>query len=189
MNLINFNNINFNQSNALENNVRYIDYHGSTIQVLSFLPCNDKNDLIVTTLQKSYSNNIYNFYKLKMYFNLHLVYLYSNIIFNVEDKANEDMLYDTLKRSGLLDKIINAIDPIERDELWHDLLEVKADLERYHYSLAGLMSTVAEELEEKLKAGFTLLKDSNFFAQLKNIDPSTAFSQILSQTQNVTVAE
>lgn len=157
MGLINFKDIDFNKSINKENKI--INFNGSEIQILNYLPARDKNDLIVITLQKSFENNIYNYYKLKMYFELHLVYLYTNIIFDSEDKADEEGLFDTLKRSGLIDAVTEEIDYHEKASLWEDLIAIKNDMEHYHNGFAGFLANSLDEIEDKVKAGVKIMKE------------------------------
>ena len=167
MSLINYKDIDFKKS--ITNNNTIIDFNGNEIQVLNYLPIHEKNDLIVITLQKSFENNIYNYSKLKMYFNLHLFYLYTNIIFNSEDKNDEEDLYDTLKRSGLLDLVIDAIPENDRFELWEDIMNVKCDMEKYHSSFAYFAADLVEDLGEKVKEGIEMIKTLNIEDTLKKI--------------------
>ena len=108
MGLINYKDIDFNKSIDKENKI--INFNGSEIQILPYLSITDKYDLIMATIKKSYEEGIYNPIKLKMYFNLHLVYMYTNIIFDAEDKAKVEELYDTLSNSGLITLILENID-------------------------------------------------------------------------------
>lgn len=165
MGLINYKEIDFKKS--IDNENKIVDFNGSEIRVLNYLPTHEKNDLIMITLQKSFENNIYNYYKLKMYFDLHLIYLYTNIVFDAEDRANEEGLYDLLKKSRLINAVTAVIDPIEIETLWNDLLMVKESLEKYQNSFAGFLNDTLDELSEKVKDGTKLLKDLNIQDYLK----------------------
>ena len=64
------------------------------VEVLQYLPIADKYDLIMITLQQAEEGNIYNPLKLEMYFNLYLVFLYTNINFTERQKEDLYKLYD-----------------------------------------------------------------------------------------------
>ena len=66
------------------------------IEVLAFLPIEDKNDLIEITLQKSLEDGIYNELKMEMYFHLYIIYMYTNSEFTEEERADEVKLYNEL---------------------------------------------------------------------------------------------
>ena len=51
------------------------------VEVLQYLPYQDKYDLVMLTLQNAEEKGIYNPIKLDRYFNLYLVYMYTNINF------------------------------------------------------------------------------------------------------------
>jgi hypothetical protein len=85
------------------------------IEVLEYLPMSDKIDLIQIALQKAEENGIYNEMKLDMYFNLYIVYMYSNLEFTDEEKADEFKLYDELQSNNIIIGIIGAIDENEYD--------------------------------------------------------------------------
>ena len=67
---------------------------GVEIKVLKYLPIQDKIDLVQIALQKAEENGVYNEMKLDMYFNLYLIYMYTDLEFTEEEKADEFALYD-----------------------------------------------------------------------------------------------
>ncbi len=68
--------------------------------MLQYLPAQDKYDLLMITLQKSLENGAYNEFKLNLYFELNLVYMYTNISFTEKQREDEFKLYDTLESNG-----------------------------------------------------------------------------------------
>ena len=160
MALINFKDIDFNKSISKENKV--IDFNGSEIQIINYLPVQDKYDLIMVTVQKSKEKNMYNPFLIDLYFDLNVIYLYTNIIFNAEDRAEEAGLYDTLKKSGLIDEVKKNID---NDEL--ELLKFYVEaVANYSVQYSNTFKGSVEELLEKLP------KDLGGLAELiKNMPP------------------
>lgn len=63
-----------------------IDFEGNKIEVLQYLPVEDKYDLVMITLQKSLEEGIYNPIKKDMYFHLYMVYMYTDISFTDKQK-------------------------------------------------------------------------------------------------------
>ena len=59
----------------IDTSVDTLDFNNKTIEVLKYLPIEDKYDLIMITLQKAEEDGIYNDIKLDMYFHLNLVYM------------------------------------------------------------------------------------------------------------------
>jgi hypothetical protein len=62
------------------------------------------------TLEKSEEEFYYNDVKLEMYYHLHLIMVYTNIIFSSEDRQDEGELYDELCSSGFMDKFLENFD-------------------------------------------------------------------------------
>lgn len=156
MGLINFKDIDFKKS--IDNENKVIDFNGAQIQIVNYLPINEKYDLIMITLQKAFEGNIYNPIKVDMYFKLHLIYMYTNILFNEEDRADETGLFDLLTKSGLIDAVITAIDENELEELESVLSMVEGRLAVYNNSISGFLTNTIDVLKEKLEKGMDMLK-------------------------------
>lgn len=117
-----------------------------TIEVLKYLPIADKNALIAATLQKSDEKGFYNPVKLQLYFELHTVYMYTNLEITEEERTDEPALYDALKSNGVIDAIITAIPEEEWAELntmYYDYLLKK---EKSRGSIAGVINSFIENL-------------------------------------------
>jgi hypothetical protein len=122
------------------------------IEVLKYLPIEDKYDLIAITLQKSKDNDIYNPLMLDMYFHLYLIYLYTNISFTDKQKENEQKLYDTLKSNGIIDKVLEAIPEEEYDDLL-DFMDQLINIEmNYNNSAAGVIRKLVDDLPKNAQA-------------------------------------
>jgi hypothetical protein len=78
-----------------------------------------------------------------MYFALNLVYLYSNISFTDKQREDENKLYDTLQSNGILDKIIDAIDDDEYNNLYTLLVETEEKKASYNKSIIGLINEIS----------------------------------------------
>jgi hypothetical protein len=139
----------------LNKDVNTINFNDNVIEILKYLPVNDKYDLIMVTLQKSFEDGIYNPIKLDMYFHLFLIYLYTNINFTDKQKEDEAKLYDALKSSGLLDEILKNIETQEYNDLYEYLQEALSLQQEYKQSFVNLLSTfidnVPQQMEEAMK--------------------------------------
>lgn len=151
---------------------------GQNISVLQYLPIEEKNDLIAMTLQNSDEVGFYNPVKLQMYLELYTVYLYTNLEFTDEEKANEVELYNILKGNGIIDAVINTIPSEEWNQVnifYYDYLSKK---EMYRGSIAGVLGDFVENLTNSAKNaaeiinGFDPEKFQNVlaFAQAANGD-------------------
>jgi hypothetical protein len=155
MGLINYKNIDFNKS--IDKTNKIINFNGSEIQIVNYLSANDKYDLIMITLQKSFDKNIYNSFKLDVYFDLHIVYMYTNIMFSNEDKLDEMALYDTLKRSGFIDIIKSNIDENELKELKEYIYTLSEVIIKYRNTFGAVVGTFAQQLPENMEKAKELI--------------------------------
>ena len=126
--------------------VKSVDYNGNAIEVLQYLPVDDKYSLINVTLQKAKEGSIYNPLKKDMYFHLNLVYMYSSLTFTDKQREDESKLYDTLVSNGLMDLIIEAIPESEYTILYSYLDEQETDILTYKNTFSGAVSEIIENL-------------------------------------------
>lgn len=182
MSLINFKEIDFNKSINKENKV--INFNGSEIQILNYLPISDKYELIMATIKKSYENEMFNPIKLNMYFNLYLIYMYTNIVINAEEKVNQDEVYDTFKSSGLLTLIKENMDKDELQDLEDKMLQTLNVIKEHNSSITGFLSNLLNEVMNKVGAGLETLKnvDPDILSNILKNNPQLA-SMITPKTE------
>ena len=126
--------------------IKTFDFNGVTIEVKQYLPIDEKYDLISIALQKAKEDTIYNELKLDMYFNLYLVYLYTNLSFTDKQKEDEAKLYDALQSNGFIDKMMEAFNDDEYNDLIN-YIEVQKELEMtYNTSIAGIIYNLFKEM-------------------------------------------
>lgn len=120
------------------------------IEVRKYLPVEDKIDLIEIALQKSEENGIYNEMKLAMYFNLYIVYMYTDLEFTDEEKADEYKLYNELESNNIIISVLGALD--EYEELFHYLNIMKDIKMRYKTSAAAMVQTFVQDMPRNAAA-------------------------------------
>lgn len=143
--------------------VNTFEFCGQKIEVLKYLPAVDKYDLLMITLQKSLEGNIYNEFKLNLYFELNLVYMYTNISFTEKQREDEFKLYDTLRSNGFFELFYKALDDKEYEELFDQIAELKATMEKNKNSVAGIIANIIEDLPANAEAAAKIVE---------NFDPS-----------------
>lgn len=129
-----------------------LQYNDQTIEVLHYLPIEDKISLINIVLQNSLVDNVYNPMLMDMYFHLYLIYLYTNI--NLTDKQKEDefKVYNNFKSNGLMDKIIEAIPEEEYNMLYEYLIEFSEKKMEAMRSAVGLIQSIINDLPAQAQA-------------------------------------
>ena len=143
--------------------VNTFEFCGQKIEVLKYLPAADKYDLLMITLQKSLEGNIYNEFKLNLFFELNLVYMYTNISFTEKQREDEFKLYDTLRSNGFFELFYEALDDKEYEELFDQIAELKTTMEKSKNSVAGVIANIIEDLPANAEAAAKIVE---------NFDPS-----------------
>ena len=128
------------------------EWNGNEIEVLDYLPIEDKYDLIMITLQKSLEDGYYNPIKIDEFFHLHLIYMYTNINFTEKQKENEHKLYDSLKSNGLIDAFIEQMNEFDYSELFNMLDDTKRELTEYRHSVSGIIQNIITDLPKQAEA-------------------------------------
>lgn len=139
--------------------VKTFKFADKEIEVLQYLPASDKYDLIMSTLQECYVDNVYNEFLKEVYFNLNIVFMYTNLTFT--DKQKEDMteLYDILDSNEFFNMVIENIPKEEYEFLVLSMEEIQTAMERYEQSIAGALAKGFNVLPQAVEATMTAMKD------------------------------
>ena len=88
----------------------YIEFNEQTIEVKRYLPINEKLEMAGRILSLSEDENrFWNIGKLDLFFNLEVLYNYTNLSFTDKQKDDPCKLYDLVETSGLLTEVKRAI--------------------------------------------------------------------------------
>ena len=138
--------------------VKAFDFMGQEIEVLQYLPIEDKYDLIMITCQKAEENGIYNPLMLDIYFHLHLVYMYTNLSFTDKQKENELKIYDTLRSNGFFDEFLGAMNEDEYNELYNYIDEVMEMNLVYKNTAGAVLQSIIQDLPRNAQAAADIVK-------------------------------
>ena len=136
----------------VEKEIKTFMFNENKIEVATYLPIEDKYDLVAITLQKAEQNGIYNPILLDLYFHLHLVYMYTNLSFTDKQKENEPKIYDTLASNGFFDKFFEAMDENEYSELIEYIEELKATILHYRNTAGAVLQSIVQDLPKNAQA-------------------------------------
>ena len=128
------------------------EWNGNEIEVLDYLPIEDKYDLIMITLQKAFEDSYYNPIKIDEFFHLHLIYMYTNINFTDKQKEDENKLYDSLKSNGLMDAFLKEFSEEDYNELYYWMTDVKEEIISYKRSMSALIQSFISDLPKQAEA-------------------------------------
>ncbi len=135
-----------NMKLKVNTSVKTFDFCGQKVEVLQYLPAQDKYDLLMITLQKALENGMYNEFKLNLYFELNLVYLYTNISFTEKQREDQFKLYDNLKSNGFFELFFQAINEDEYNELFAQLNAIKDANLANRMSVAAVINQLIDDL-------------------------------------------
>lgn len=172
---------------TVDKSINTFDFNGTKIEVLKYLPIEDKKDLIQIAMQKSYEDGLYNDILLDVYFHLNLVYLYTNL--NITDKQKEDefKLFDKINSSGLMSAILDAMDEDEYKYLRDSLEKAVADQMKFKNSAAAVLQSVIQDLPANAAAAADIVNnwDASKFQSVQdmvNLARQTGMNPTLLQT-------
>ena len=135
------------------------EFGGQEIEVLNYLPIEDKYDLVMITLQKAEQDGVYNPLLLDLYFHLHLVYMYTNLSFTDKQKENEPKIYDTLTSNGFFDKFFEVLDEVEYDELISYIEELQNMTLHYKNTAGAVLQSIIQDLPKNAQAAADIVKN------------------------------
>ena len=153
-------NVSFNNLKLSTNKeVKIAEFNSTKIEVLQYLPVEDKNDLIQITMQKSFMDGYFNEILLDAYFHLNIIYLYTNL--NITEKQREDelKLYDKIYSSGLLEVILEQLPENENKYLFNMLQEQTKDFLTYKNSAAAVVQSFIQDLPANAAAAADIVNN------------------------------
>lgn len=116
------------------------------IEVKSYLPVNEKLELISNVINLSADdNNFANPVKVMVYSTLEIIEAYTNISFTDKQKENPTKLYDLFEGNGVTKMIFNAI---PNDELTMLINAIKDSIEaiyKYKNSAMGILESISSD--------------------------------------------
>ena len=150
----------FNVQDLLINNetstARVNDFE---FEVKKYLPMEDKIDLIQIALQKAEEDGIYNEMLLEVFFNLNIIYLYTDIEIPEEMREDELKLYDLLNSNDIIDCTIAFMDKEEYEELLNYLTTMKTNILTYKNTAASVIKSIIQDLPKNAEAAAKIVEE------------------------------
>ena len=131
------------------------------VNVLSYLPIEDKNAIIQLAIQNAEENGMINDLMLDMYFNLYVIYMYTDIEFTEDEKNDPVTLYDVLESNGIIEATINSIPKQEWLYLNEKLHCMAAKKMARRNSVAATIQNFIELLPKNAEAANEIIKNFN----------------------------
>ena len=147
-----------NMKLKVNTDVKTFDFKDQKVEILQYLPAQDKYDLLMITLQKSLEEGAYNEFKLNLYFELNLVYMYTNISFTEKQREDEFKLYDNLKSNGFYDLFYQAMNEDEYNELLTQLNILKKDTTENRHNIGSIINNLINNLPANAEAAAKIVE-------------------------------
>jgi hypothetical protein len=121
-------------------------------------------------MQHSEENGVYNPLLVDMFFNLYLVYMYTDLVFTPEERQDPSKIYDMLESNGVIKAVINSMNPNEYKYLTTIMKKEIALKQTYRRTLASVLNNMMEELPDKTQKAIDMVKkfDPEDFQQVIN---------------------
>ena len=158
-----------NMKLKVNTDVNTFDFRGQIIEVLKYLPARDKYDLLMITLQKAQNaDGTYNDFLLNLYFELNLVYMYTNISFTEKQREDEFKIYNNLKSNGFFELFYQALDENEYNELFTQLNTIRKEKTKENRSITSIINKFINDLPSNAEAAAKIVENFNP-EQFKNV--------------------
>lgn len=132
-----------------KNDVKTIMIGDQEVEVKQYLPIQKRLELISNVANNSAdANNFANPVKIEVFFDLEVMYYYTNIAFTDKQKDEFIKTYDLLKENGVFDIIIENIPEGEYESLWADTWSCISEIYKYKNSILGIMDTIKTDYSE-----------------------------------------
>ena len=147
--------------------VKNININGQDIEVKQYLPLEEKLNLISDVINNIQDdNNFLNSAKLEVFFNLSIIFKYTNINFTEKQKEDVYKLYDLLVSNNIIEKIREAIPSNEYHVITDWVCDIAHNVYEYRNSAYGIVEAISQdkdklnfdatEIQEKLANGDNL---------------------------------
>ena len=128
------------------------------IEIFRYLPLEYKYDVIMSSLNDSDEQGVYNYLKLDAYFNLNMFLSYvKNVNFTQEDMNDKLKLYNEIYSSGLLEAFLAAIDEKEYNDCYNVLEKMVETIMKYRNTAGAVLQTIVTAMPEKAKEAAAII--------------------------------
>lgn len=122
------------------------------VEVKQYIPIEQKINLIQIALQQSGDENGFiNDILFDAYFNLYVVFFYSNLEFTDDQKENALNTYDILQSNGLIGEIEAGIPKHEFDELLEFAGTYLEETRKYRVSTVAVINSIINQLPQQME--------------------------------------
>lgn len=127
----------------VKDEVKTIKIGEKEIEIKQYLPAEDKNSILESTIAEADGGTILNTFAIDVYFHLFIIFKYTNLNFTDAQKSDLFKLYDILESNGIVEQIIAEIPAEEYQDLYYNLEEMIKLYNEYRNSAKALVEQFA----------------------------------------------
>ena len=132
-----------------KDDIKTIKINDTDIEVKQYLPIEDKIQLVTNVMEYSADeNNFMNPLKVEVFFNLEMLYAYTNLNFTDKQKEDAPKLYNLFEENGVFGAVIATIPQNEYQNLLNWTEETIAEFYKYTNSVNGILERVSKNYAE-----------------------------------------
>ena len=121
-------------------------FNDINIEVKTYLPINDKLDLIANVINNAADENkFFNIGKLELFYTLEVIKYYTNISFTEKQLEDPCKLYDLIKTSNLFVRLLEIIGPEELEHIYSMMITTVEAIYKYNNSVMGILDTISQD--------------------------------------------
>lgn len=121
-------------------------FNDINIEVKTYLPINDKLDLIANAINNAADENkFFNIGKLELFYTLEVIKYYTNISFTEKQLEDPCKLYDLIKTSNLFVRLLEIIGPEELEHTYSMMITTVEAIYKYNNSVLGILDTISQD--------------------------------------------
>lgn len=123
------------------------EFNGQQVEVIQYLPINDKLELIQTIVNSSFEDGekFINPCKVNVYMYVEIILAYSNISLSEAQKKDLNKVYDAMCASNFIGYFRAHMDDREWDYVTNSVWEILGNIDKYKNSAMGILDTVSQD--------------------------------------------
>ncbi len=134
---------------APKKDVKVFEYNGQSIEVIQYLPLDQKLDVLTKVINNSGDDQgFYNRAKIEFNIILEMVFAYTNITFTEKQKENRTKLYDALVGSGFWNYVMEVLPKDEWDWFNRMTLFTIDKIYEYRNSVYGILDAMKTDYND-----------------------------------------
>lgn len=116
------------------------------VEVLQYLPINDKLNIIAAVLNGSADqNNFANPVKIEVIGTIEMIKAYTNLSFTEKQLEDIPKLYDLMEQNDIINKIMSAIPTVEYEFIINGIDNTIQSYYNYRNSVFGILDTISQD--------------------------------------------